>query len=107
MSNVNILFTGNDTVLEVKGLKNEVTGDFLNAASVTATMVDAEGDQVAGDVWPKSLVYVTGSDGTYRATLPYTMNLVAGGRYVAQISVNGGAGLRASFSLPCVARGRA
>lgn len=107
MSNVNILYTGNDTVLEVKGLKNEVDGTFLNAASVAATLVDAEGDEVAGETWPKALSYVSGSDGIYRATLPYTLSLVAGGRYVAQVSINGGSGLRASFSLPCVARGRA
>lgn len=106
MSNVNILYTGNDTVIEVRGLKNEVTGDFLNSASVTATLVDAEGDQVAGEVWPKTLEYVAGSGGLYRATLPYTMGLTAGGRYVAQVSVNAGAGLRASFALPVVARGR-
>ena len=107
MSNVNILYTGNDTVLEVSGLKNEVSGAFLNSAAVTATLVDADGDQVAGETWPKTLVYVESSDGTYRATLPYTMALAAGGRYVAQISVNAGSGLRASFALPCVARGRA
>jgi hypothetical protein len=106
MSNVNILYTGNDTVLEVKGLKDEVGGDFLNAATVTATLVDAEGDQVAGETWPKTLTYVLSSDGVYRATLPYTMGLTAGGRYVAQVSVNAGAGLRASFALPCVARAR-
>lgn len=107
MSNVNVIYTGNDTVIEVKGLKNEVTGAFLNSATVTATLVDAEGDQVAGETWPKTLAYVASSDGIYRATLPYTMSLAAGGRYVAQISVNAGSGLRASFSLPVVARGRA
>jgi hypothetical protein len=106
MSNVSILFVGNDTVLEVRELKGEVVGDFLNAATVTATLVDAAGAQVAGETWPKTLTYVTGSDGIYRATLPYTLSLTAGGRYTANISVNAGAGLRAAFSLPCVARAR-
>lgn len=107
MSNVNIVYTGNDTVLEVKGLKNEVTGAFLNSATVTATLVDDDGNQVAGETWPKTLEYVSGSDGIYRATLPYTMSLAAGGRYEANISVNAGAGLRAAWSLPVVARSRA
>lgn len=107
MSNVNVIYTANDTVVEISGLKNEVTGAFLNSAVVTATLVDAAGNQVAGETWPKTLSYVTGSDGIYRATLPYTMTLAAGGRYEAQISVNGGSGLRASFALPVVARGRA
>ena len=107
MSNVNILYTSNDTVLEVRGLKNEVTGAFLNAATVTATLVDSDGDEVAGETWPKTLDYVSSSDGVYRATLPYTLSLASGGRYTAQISVNAGSGLRASFALPCVARSRA
>lgn len=106
MSNVTILYVGNDTVLEVRGLKNEVTGAFLNAAAVTATLVDAEGDQVTGQSWPVTLAYVTGSDGLYRATLSYGMGLTSGGRYTAQITANGGSGLRASWSIPCLARAR-
>lgn len=106
MSNVNVLYTANDTVIEVKGLKNEVSGAFLNAAAVTATLVDSAAAQVAGETWPKTLDYVAGSDGIYRATLPYTLSLAAGGRYEAQISVNAGSGLRANFTLPCVARSR-
>lgn len=107
MSNVNVIYTANDTVIEVKGLKNEVTGAFLNSATVTATLVDAAGSQVAGETWPKTLSYVTGSDGIYRATLPYTMSLAAGGRYEAQITANGGSGLRANFALPVLAKSRA
>lgn len=106
MSNVTILYVGNDTILEVKGLKNEVTGGFLNAATVTAVLVDNEGDEVAGYSWPATLAYVAGSDGIYRATLPYSMSLSGGARYSAQITANGGSGLRASWSIPCLARAR-
>lgn len=106
MSNVTILFVGNDTVLEIRGLKNEVTGGFLNAAAVSATLVDAEGDEVTGQGWPVNLSYVAGSDGVYRVTLPYSLGLTAGGRYTANVSANGGAGLRASWKIPCVARAR-
>lgn len=106
MSNVTTLYVGNDTVLEVRGLKNETTGGFLNAATVTATVVDAEGNQVTGQSWPLTLAYVTGSDGIYRATLAYTVGLVSGARYTAQFTANSGAGLRASWSAPCLARHR-
>jgi hypothetical protein len=106
MSNVAILYTGNDTVLEIKGLKNEVTGGFLNAATVTATLVDSDGDEVGGHDWPATLAYVTDSDGIYRATLPYGMALTSGGRYTAQITANAGSGLRASWAIPCLARAR-
>lgn len=106
MSNVTVLFVGNDTVLEVKGLKNEVTGAFLNAATVTATLVDAQGSEVGGQSWPVTLAYVTDSDGIYRGTLSYAMSLTATSRYTAQVTADGGAGLRASWDVPCTARTR-
>lgn len=107
MSNVATLYVGNDTVLEVKGLKNEVTGAFLNAATVTATLSDsASGAEVSGQSWPVTLAYVAGSDGDYRATLSYAMSLTANGRYTASITADAGAGLRAQWSVPCRAQTR-
>lgn len=106
MSNVTVLYVGNDTVLEVKGLKNEMAGAFLNAATVQATLYDSAGASVAGQSWPLALVYVPSSDGTYRGTLPYGLSLTAGDRYTARITADAGTGLRAQFDIPCVARTR-
>lgn len=106
MSNVTVLFTGNDTVVEVKGLKGEVTGLPMNAATVTATLVDETGTQVTGQSWPVSLSYVTGSDGNYRATLSHLLAITAGGKYTLNITADGGAGLLASWGIDCVARHR-
>lgn len=106
MSNINVLFVGNDNILEVSDLKNELTGADLNAATVTVTLKDAAGANVTGDTWPKTMTYVTGSKGTYRTTLLYSMPLTAGDRYNAVISANGGAGLQASWTVECVARAR-
>ena len=106
MSNVFIIYTGNDTVLEVANLVNGMTGDSLNSADVSATLVDAAGEEVAGVTWPLSLLYVTGSKGVYRVTLPYTLSLEADARYEARVIANGGAGLHASWSVECVARAR-
>lgn len=106
MSNYAVLYVGNDTVLEVKGLKDEVAGDFLNAATVQATLYDAAGQTVGGQSWPQTLAYVTGSDGIYRATMSYLTSLVAGQRYNARITADGGSGLRAQFDVPCLARAR-
>lgn len=106
MSTIQTLLIGNDTIFEVDRLKDELTGSFKNAATVTVTLVDADGAQVAGDTWPKTLDYVTGSSGVYRATLPYTLDLEENARYDAQVSVNAGAGLRAAWTVECVARKR-
>ena len=106
MSNINVLLVGNDNILEVASLKNELTGAFLNAATVTVTLKDAANVNVAGDTWPKTMAYVTGSAGIYRATMLYTLALVADARYSAVISVNGGAGLQAAWTMECVARAR-
>lgn len=106
MNNVQILFVGNDTVLEVDVLKNELTGAYMNSATVTVSLADESGNAVVGESWPKTLNYVSGSDGTYRATLAYGMVLVVGRKYNAQVVADAGSGLRAAWTIPCVARER-
>jgi hypothetical protein len=107
MSNVQILYIGNDTVLELESLRNELTGAYLNDATVTVTLEDTDGVDVAGDTWPVTMAHVASSDGLYRATLKYTLSLVEGRKYRAQITADAGAGLRAAWQVDCVARKRA
>lgn len=106
MSTIHVLHVGNDEILELQGLRNELTAGYLNAATVTVTLVDADGAQVTGDTWPKTLTYVTGSNGIYRCTLVYGLGLTAGGRYTAQLTANAGSGLRARWDMECQARER-
>lgn len=107
MSNeAQILFFGNDNLIELRGLKNEVAGTYLNAATVTVTLKDSDGDNVAGASWPMTMSYVASSNGIYRATLPSTLSVVEDGRYTAVVAVNGGAGLVARWDLPCLCRDR-
>lgn len=106
MSNINILYVGNDNILELDSLKNDLTGADLNAATVSVTLKDSAGANVAGSSWPLAMTYVAASNGTYRATLGYAIALVAGGRYTATITADAGAGLHASWAVECVARTR-
>lgn len=106
MSNIAILYVGNDNVLEVAALNNEMTGEDLNAAIVTVQLTTQGGVDVDGDTWPKTMAYVEGSRGLYRTTLPFTLELVAGGRYNAQVVADAGTGLRAAWTVDCVARER-
>lgn len=106
MSNIQTLYIGNDTIFEVERLKDELTGSYVDDATVTVTLTDADGASVAGDTWPKSLAYVSGSSGVYRATLPYTLELTENARYDANVTANAGAGLRSAWTVECVARKR-
>lgn len=106
MSNITVIYTGNDTLLEVAKLQNGVTGEPLNDADVSVTLRDQRGQDVEDTAWPLSLLYVAGSQGLYRVTLPYTLPLQPNARYVAVITVNGGPGLMANWELECVARQR-
>lgn len=94
MSEVAIIYKGNDTVLELSDLTNETTGDNINDATVTITLTDSDGVSVSGDVWPKIMTHVTNSNGVYRVTLLDTLVLTNNARYIAKISANGGAGLQ-------------
>lgn len=106
MSNIQTLYVDNDTLLEVTRLRNDVTGDFLNSATVMVTLNNSAGVAVVGDTWPKPMSYVPASEGTYRATMPYTLALTSGQRYTAELTADAGAGLHATWQIECVARNR-
>lgn len=93
MSEIATIYLGNDNVLEVTDLTNEVTGDMISSATVTVTLTDESGVTVVGDTFPKTMEYVAGSNGVYRTTLIDTLTLARNARYIAKISANGGGGL--------------
>ncbi len=83
-----------DNVVELSGLKNEITGAFINNATVTAKVVDRNGVDVAGQSWPVTLTYVSSSDGVYRGTLSDSMSLARFDLYTVQVTASAGAGLQ-------------
>lgn len=101
-----VLFFGNDMVLEVRKLRNELTGAFLNSATVDVTLNDSTGTGVLGQTWPRSLAYVAGSDGIYRTTIPDTLTLTANAKYTAVITADAGAGLAARWDVPIICKRR-
>lgn len=84
-------FVGNTNLLELNGLKNEAAGAFVNDASVTVTIKDAEGANVSGAVWPMTMVYVEASDGDYRVALSHELPFEAKATYTALIEADSGA----------------
>ena len=97
---VAVAFIDNDNVLRVTGMRNAITGTYLNSRTVTVTLTDSSGTEVTGQSWPLTLTYVPDSDGEYRATLPYDIGVTGGQTYTARVVGDGGAGLRYSEDLP-------
>lgn len=79
-------YVGNTNLLELIGLTDQITDQFINDATVTGTIVDSEGNEVDGVVWPLSMPYVSGSDGDYRASVSDDAEFIAGNCYIAQVT---------------------
>ena len=100
------IYLANDNLLVVDGLKNESDGTYLNAASVTCTLVNGSGVPVSGQTWPLAMVYQAGSNGKYIGTLEDTLSLSEGQTYVAVIDADAGSGLKGHWEIPLKAKVR-
>lgn len=103
---VQTLYYGNDMLLEVAGLRDQATGDYLNAATVTVTLEDDADVQVTGESWPLAMSYVASSNGVYRATLRDTLSLTNNARYVATVIADAGEGKRGRWDVDFVCKMR-
>lgn len=93
-----VVYHENDNILEVANVKNAVTGAYINNANVQVTVYQTDGTtELTGVTWPLTVIYVSGSNGTYRITLPDTMDTAGLTGGVAKIIIDGGAGLKAEF----------
>ena len=84
-------FIDNTNLLRIKGLFNVLDAVFPAGATVTAIILDSTGAQVAGQVWPVTLNYETGTNGNYVAALEDDVAFINGSSYVAEITALDGA----------------
>jgi len=91
MAGIQVAYVSNDNLLTVDLLYDVVGAAYLNAATVTVTVVDKAGAEVAGQSWPTTLAYVAASNGKYRAVLEDGLAFSSGEPYTAKISADGGA----------------
>lgn len=84
-------FVANTNVLDLTGLKEELTDAYINNATVTVTIKDADGNNVTGETWPFTMNYVAASDGNYRAFVSEEIAFVPKTKYIAYIDADGGA----------------
>lgn len=98
------LLADNTGVIELRGVKNTVTGELDTTASLTLDIVDAQGVRPVGFT-PLSMAHV--GAGTYRAVLEDPSMFRAQRRYTAKASGTGSAGEVLSrqcplyFKTPC------
>ena len=92
------LYPLNTQVIEVDGLVDEISGNFLNGASVSATLFDDHGnpDPVLNNI---PMIYVAASNGNYQGVVPDTFNAALGSGYTLQITADSG-GAQALWSIP-------
>jgi hypothetical protein len=101
------LWIGNDNLFRISGAQSGSNLLYLNSATASITLRDKiSGDTITGASWPLSLSYISGSNGSYEATLPDTLVLTDWQRLTSEVSLDGGAGLLLSLKLPTVARER-
>lgn len=86
-----VAFVANTNVLELRGLQSAIDQTYVNDATVTVTIKDDCGSNVAGQTWPAAMNYVADSDGDYRVIVASTVQIKSGKKYFAEISVMGGA----------------
>lgn len=100
------LYVGNDHLLTLEGVQDAVSGDYLNAATVTATLKTRAGVEVEGDNWPITLDYVADSDGNYQGVIEDGVEITAGKTYIVEITVDAGGDLIGFWRFPVVATWR-
>jgi hypothetical protein len=99
------LYLDNSNVIELRSLTNSVTGAADTGASVSVTIKDASGKNVTGQAWPAAMGHT--SNGTYRATLDSSINLIAGRKYTAVVNATGTGGEIGEWNCSVIAEERA
>lgn len=85
--NINLYGGSNSLDIEIRGLKNSVSGDYIVDAIVTATIYEEDGTtEVSGVTWPVSMSYIAASNGNYSGTVDSDSEIVIGSKYKVVVS---------------------
>ena len=98
-----VLYVGNDNQVKLTGLYDENTSAYVNDATVTGQVYEADGSTAIGSSF--TLTYVSASNGDYIGTAQDTLSLTAGQRVVVQVSASGNS-LTGLWKVPCVVQER-
>lgn len=84
------LFLDNSNVIKMPLLTNSATGLADTGASMSVTLLDSSGTEVAGETWPVSMAHA--GAGEYRATLASAITIAVGEVYTAKVVATGSGG---------------
>lgn len=103
-----VLLPNNTMQIELRNLKNKVTGLFVSNATVQiASIKDAVSDiTVTGLTYPIAMTYVPKSRGVYRGKVSAGAAIVEGHTYTLAITAADAAGSSARWSIDVPARVR-
>src|SRR3990172_8268202 len=94
-----VIYKGNDHVIELQDLKDGSTGTIIPSATVSCTLRDSTNTPVTGQTWPISMDPVVGTPGTYRGILEDDLSLLPGAIYTAEILVDAGSDLKGRWDI--------
>jgi len=101
-----VLLIRNYQTIRVLGLQDEISGEYLNTATVTAVIKERSGASVAGGSWPIALEYIADSDGNYFGNFDDAIELKNNRIYVIEIAADAGGGLKAFWRFERMAQYR-
>jgi len=87
------IFADNTSRIELRGLRVNTavdTFEWINDATVTATITDSAGAEVVGETWPLTLNYESGSDGNYSAVLDDELSIADRDNLTAVLTATSG-----------------
>lgn len=99
------VYVDNDNTFTLPALINNVTNAVETGATVTLSIVDANGADVPGITFPKTMPNIN-SAGDYQVTIDKDLQLTVGLRYRALIIATDGSGGDAAWDIPFVAQQR-
>lgn len=89
MPKTKILYQDNTQLITLVGLQDEISGSFLNAATMTVTLLDQNGQQVPNLIGI-TMSYVADSNGNYQGIVDAAFDPPIGGGYVLVIDADTG-----------------
>lgn len=99
------LYPNNTQVINIVGLTDVTTGEYLNSATVSATLFDPRGnaDPVLNNI---DMGYIAASNGNYQGTVSYQFSPPgftgqSKGGYLLQITAQQ-SGIQAVYSIPAI-----
>ncbi len=79
MSDIQIWYENNDMVIEISDVKDAITGNPIDGATITGTLKDSAGVDVPGITWPQTIPNV--GTGLYRLAIDKAAQVMSGEIY--------------------------